>query len=418
MDDETRRAISDKLGLELESVRRKVTSYIAPKATGSNGPLALHQGFLHLKTDLMPNLVDDLINYCLDVGVRDAEVIARQLQDGLLTPLTNLGHSLAASWQGHNPGVAQREGIEFAASVSAFMNQIPARARVAVQARLNADGPKREENGPTGGDKALVFVSCGQVTEAEKKLGHDICELINGTPGLMAFYAERVNSVEALSTSIFRNLRRAVGLVTVMHHRGRVQGLDGDLSRNRASVWIEQEIAIAAFIRATEDRDIKIAAYAEPGLTLEGVRENLHLNMVLFSTPEDVLADLRSRLVDWNLQPAEKGGLRPRGDPLREAREEVVLALDQAMSMYQLPGGYVPIPDPREPEKRAQKQRDLAAVEDKHRKLQRLDRASPFRHLADTTLDLLRELASDRSYDVDKATAFARMLTDLRTLLG
>jgi hypothetical protein len=64
----------------------------------------------------------------------------------------------------------------------------------------------------------------------------------------------------------------------------------------RGSVWIEQEIAIAAFLTEVEGRDIPVLLYVQDGISLEGVRQQLHLNPVIFTKDEEVLQDFRGRI--------------------------------------------------------------------------------------------------------------------------
>jgi hypothetical protein len=152
------------------------------------------------------------------------------------------------------------------------------------------------------GEKALVFVSCGQVTEAERNLGKSIVDLVDRTPGLRAYFAETVSSLEGLIANIFKHLEQSAAFVTVMHHRGTVTGRQEDPVRMRASVWIEQEIAIAAFLKHGRRQDLQVAAYAVKGISLEGAREKLALNPVEFVSEDQVLVDLAAKLARWDLK--------------------------------------------------------------------------------------------------------------------
>jgi hypothetical protein len=106
----------------------------------------------------------------------------------------------------------------------------------------------------------LVFVSCGQSDE-EKNLGKGLEEIINKlAPGYKGYFAENQSSLKALSDHIFRALDQCAGLVAVMHHRGEVETPKG--KHIRGSVWVEQEIAVAAFITTTR-RDIPIVSYVQ-----------------------------------------------------------------------------------------------------------------------------------------------------------
>ncbi len=83
-----------------------------------------------------------------------------------------------------------------------------------------------------------------------------------------------------------------------MHPRGIVT-FGGGREQVRASVWIEQEIAIAAFIAQVSGHPLRVAAYIHKDIAREGMREELQLNPVLFRQDEDVLVHLRQILPSW-----------------------------------------------------------------------------------------------------------------------
>ena len=56
-----------------------------------------------------------------------------------------------------------------------------------------------------------------------------------------------------------------------MHQRGDIT-IPGGGIRTRGLVWIEQEIAIAAFMGQTLDRRIPTLFYMEKGVSLEGIK--------------------------------------------------------------------------------------------------------------------------------------------------
>jgi hypothetical protein len=145
-------------------------------------------------------------------------------------------------------------------------------------------------------NRGIVFISCGQQTEREKQLGKQIQTLVRELTPFEPYYAEYQSSLEGLTKNIFAAIRRCVGFIAVMHHRGRI---DPPGSLVRASVWIEQEIAIAAFIRAVLGKNIEVAAFTEQGIVLEGVRKQLLLNPKEFTENKEIVAHLRSILPAW-----------------------------------------------------------------------------------------------------------------------
>ena len=144
-------------------------------------------------------------------------------------------------------------------------------------------------------NKEIVFISCGQQTQQEKELGEQIQKLVRELTPFEPYYAEYQSSLEGLTKNIFAALNQCVGFVAVMHHRGRVE----PTGFIRASVWVEQEIAIAAFIKAILNKNIEVAAFTEKGIALEGVRKQLLLNPKEFTSNKDVIKHLRVILPTW-----------------------------------------------------------------------------------------------------------------------
>lgn len=148
-------------------------------------------------------------------------------------------------------------------------------------------------------DRNIVFISCGQRTDEEKRLGQAIFGLVRELTPLTPFFAAEVRSVNALTTEIFQNLMNAAGFICVMHRRGEVH-LGGSLVGPRGSLFIEQEIAIASFIQQLLGRKLSVAAFIEKGISLEGVREHIPFNPEIFESNDEVLAKLRENLPSWS----------------------------------------------------------------------------------------------------------------------
>ena len=143
-----------------------------------------------------------------------------------------------------------------------------------------------------------IFVSCGQFTDAEKTLGEAIAKMVRAVTGFGAFFAEGVQDLNGLDSNILEALRNTVGFITVLHPRGTIVRPDGT-THVRASVWIEQEIAIATYIQRTEKRSLPIIAFIHESVSREGLRELLHLNPIPFSNEVQVLTALQERLTAW-----------------------------------------------------------------------------------------------------------------------
>jgi hypothetical protein len=146
--------------------------------------------------------------------------------------------------------------------------------------------------------KPFIFVSCGQFSDAEKNLGKAICKVVTDISGHDAFFAEQAQDLKGLNENILDHLRDCSGFITVLHARGEIKRPDQSV-HIRASVWIEQEIAITAYIRHVEKREIPVIAFIHKSVGREGIRDLLHLNPITFANEMDVLAALPERLRAW-----------------------------------------------------------------------------------------------------------------------
>lgn len=146
--------------------------------------------------------------------------------------------------------------------------------------------------------KPFVFVSCGQYTEAEKATGATIVELVKSITNYEAFFAEDQCDLAGLDDNILSALRDCAGLICVMHPRGSVTKPDRTTSE-RASVWIEQEIAIATYIMRTEKRPLPSIAFIHASIAREGLRQLIHLNPIVFHNDIEIPGKLALLLSKW-----------------------------------------------------------------------------------------------------------------------
>jgi hypothetical protein len=153
-----------------------------------------------------------------------------------------------------------------------------------------------------------IFISCGQYTDAEKRLGKQISEMVRTLTDCVPFFAEEVQDLNGLDANILNALHDCVGFITVMHPRGEIRRPNGSIVR--ASVWIEQEIAIATYIQRVEKRTLPIIAFKHKSVGREGIRDLLHLNPFEFTDEAEILTELAKRLAAWR-------SLKPSGVELR-----------------------------------------------------------------------------------------------------
>lgn len=142
--------------------------------------------------------------------------------------------------------------------------------------------------------KPIVFISCGQYTAEEKQLGKQIAQIVSSFD-LEPFFAEEVQDLDGLDANILRALHDCSAFITVLHPRGEIERPNHSVI-TRASVWIEQEIAIAAYIQRIEKRALPVVAFAHESVSREGIRDLLHLNPIPFSSGADVIVALPGHL--------------------------------------------------------------------------------------------------------------------------
>jgi hypothetical protein len=149
--------------------------------------------------------------------------------------------------------------------------------------------------------KQLIFISCGQSTPAERQLGNAVAKLVEQETGCSAYFAQNQTGFEGVTENILRALHRAVAFIAIMHPRGDVSNPHGstDSFWVRGSVWVEQEIAIAAFISQALQRPIRERVYVHESIQREGLRDKLHLNPKSFRGDAEILTDLATLLPSW-----------------------------------------------------------------------------------------------------------------------
>lgn len=159
-------------------------------------------------------------------------------------------------------------------------------------------------------NEPLVFISCGQSTPDERQLGRAIAELVEQGTGWHAYFAENQQSFEGVTENVLKALYRATAFIAIMHPRGNVSNPNGTTEAPwvRGSVWVEQEIAIAAFITQALRLPMEQRAYVHESIRREGLRDKLHLNPIPFRNDSEILADLSSLLPTW-----KSGGNRRKG---------------------------------------------------------------------------------------------------------
>jgi len=149
-------------------------------------------------------------------------------------------------------------------------------------------------------ERSLVFISCGQASEDERSLGRAMAKAVEELTGYEGYFAQNQTSLQGLSQHILGALNRCAAFVAVLHHRGHVKTPHGE--HIRASVWVEQEIAIAA-ARVHAGDKLPVLIYIQNGIKRQGLRDLLMLNPVEFETENEVIEHFRNALSSGQLKP-------------------------------------------------------------------------------------------------------------------
>ncbi|GAG19287.1 unnamed protein product, partial [marine sediment metagenome] len=151
-------------------------------------------------------------------------------------------------------------------------------------------------NKDNGNDQKLIFVSCGQQTTEEKNLGTSVKQLVDSQPGYKAYFAEYVQSLDALAKNILEGLRKCSGLISFIHDRGLVTTQGNKEWGHRSSVWVNQEIAILAYRKQFEGIEIPILVFKDKKVRLEGAMTSLIVNPIPMKSESEILKQIESWL--------------------------------------------------------------------------------------------------------------------------
>ena len=173
----------------------------------------------------------------------------------------------------------------------------------------------------------LIFVSCGQLTEAEKTLGVLVKAVVDGTPEFEAYFAETVQDLESLAHHVLTGIRHCAGAIVVLQDRGIVTYADGGEWGPRSSVWVNQEVAILAYRQFFEARTIPILAFADPRVKLEGAMTSLIVNPRPLTSPTDVADFVKAWLAETNFASGSDEEFMTKWDQLTDAAKTVVVGL-------------------------------------------------------------------------------------------
>ena len=135
--------------------------------------------------------------------------------------------------------------------------------------------------------KARVFISCGQRTDREKKIGFEVLNYFKER-GFETYFAEKVHSPKALTEHIFTFLRESEYFVFIDFKRDKISKDDF-----RGSLFVNQEIGISTFL------EIPGLGFFEKGIRREGIIKFQIYNAFPFEDGTEIISRLRKETGNW-----------------------------------------------------------------------------------------------------------------------
>ncbi len=141
---------------------------------------------------------------------------------------------------------------------------------------------------------ARVFVSCGQRSDKEKAIGRAVYEYFK-KKGFEAYFAERVQSPDALTENIFKFIRQSEYFVFIDFKRESISERD-----YRGSLFVNQELAISTFL------GIQGIGFFERGTKREGILDYHIYNPFPFDDGTEIIAILDKETISWDKNSANE----------------------------------------------------------------------------------------------------------------
>jgi hypothetical protein len=173
----------------------------------------------------------------------------------------------------------------------------------------------------------LIFISCGQLTEAEKSLGVLIKTVVDGTPGFQAYFAETVHDLDSLAHHVMEGIQKCAGAIVVLQDRGIVTHSDGTEWGHRSSVWVNQEVAILAYRQSFESKKLPVLAFVDPAVKLEGAMTSLIINPQPLPPAAQFASSVSAWLTEGEFAESSNEVFMPKWEQLTEPARKVVAVL-------------------------------------------------------------------------------------------
>lgn len=135
---------------------------------------------------------------------------------------------------------------------------------------------------------ARVFISCGQKTKREIKIGKSVEDYFKSNE-FETYLAEKVHSSDALTENIFKFLRQSEYFVFIDFKREKI-----NKKESRGSLFVNQEIAIATFLK------LHGIGFCEKGTKREGILTYHIYNEFPFEDETQIIKRLEKETKKWD----------------------------------------------------------------------------------------------------------------------
>lgn len=148
-------------------------------------------------------------------------------------------------------------------------------------------------------NKPTIFISSGLRTGPELDLANELCDVVREVTSFEPWCAGNLTELRSLASRIYDGLAECEGLISVLHRR-----TDRGAGTGPGPLWVEQELAIAAFLHEHLGKPMRVLRYAEEGVERAGLRTLVPDNLVSFREPHEVIDHARRELPSWTPQAA------------------------------------------------------------------------------------------------------------------
>ena len=118
--------------------------------------------------------------------------------------------------------------------------------------------------------KPSIFISSGLRPGRELALAEALCEVVRQVTSFEPWCASNLTELRSLTSRIYEGLAECEGVISVLHRRS-----DSDTHSGPGPVWVEQELAIAAFLNEHMGKPMRVLRYAEHGVKRDGLRRDV-----------------------------------------------------------------------------------------------------------------------------------------------